>query len=206
MSRRDLPPPPPPAHLRDWLDEAAVRADRARFLSDLGRRSLGVGRLLRLWAVAAVCVLGWCFVGMAWMAFEQHDPFGYVHGLVLAALGAGVLVPAGFWCVRGARRERQVRRLLQAWAESGRDPVADARVRAPGRSLTWLVASVALGAFGLWVAFAAAAPADPVRTTYGETAYLMGIGQILWVTGLLGLAKAAAHQRWAVRALRAPAS
>ncbi|MEU9252834.1 hypothetical protein AB0D66_13420 [Streptomyces sp. NPDC048270] len=206
MPRRDLPPPPPPAHLRDWLDEAAVREDRARFLRDLRRRSLGVGRLLRLWAVAAVFVLGWCFVAMAWMAFEQHDPFGYVHGLVLAVLGAGVLVPAAFWCARGARRDRQVRQLLHAWVESDRDPVADARVRAPGLSLTWLVASFALGAFGLWVAFAAASSADPARTTYGEIAYLMGIGQILWVTGLLGLAKAAAHHRWAVRAFRARAT
>ncbi|MEU9232978.1 hypothetical protein [Streptomyces subrutilus] len=206
MPRRDLPPPPPPAHLRDWLDEAAVRADRARFLRDLGRRSLGMGRLLRLWAVAAVFVLGWCFVGMAWMAFEQHDPFGYLHGLILAVLGAGVLVPAGFWCARGARRDRQVRQLLHAWAESDRDPVADARVRAPGLSLTWCLASFALGAVGLWVAFAAVVPARPGATTYGEIAYTMGIGQILWITGLLGLAKTAAHHRWAARAFRARAS
>ncbi|MGR4883023.1 hypothetical protein ACIPUC_26960 [Streptomyces sp. LARHCF249] len=206
MPRRDLPPPPPPAHLRAWLDEAAVRADRARFLSDLGRRSLGVGRLLLLWAVAAVFVLGWAFVGMAWMAFEQHDPFSYLYGVILAVLGAGVLIPAGFWFARGARRDRQVRQLLQAWAESDRDPVADARVRAPGRSLTWLVTSSVLGAFGLWVALAAAVSARPGDTTYGEIAYTMGIGQILWITGLLGLAKAAAHYRWAVRAFRSPPS
>ncbi|MEU9142652.1 hypothetical protein [Streptomyces sp. NPDC048349] len=205
MPCRDLPPPPPPAHLRGWLDEAVVRADRARFLSDLGRRSLGVGRLLLLWAVAAVFVLGWSFIGMAWMAFEQHDPFGYVYGLILAVLGAGVLIPAGFWVARGARRDRQVRHLLHAWGESDRDPVADARVRAPGRSLTWLVTSLVLGAFGLWVAFAAAVSARPGDTTYGEVAYTMGIGQILWITGLLGLAKAAAHYRWAVRTFRAPA-
>lgn len=206
MPRRDLPPPPPPAHLRAWLDEAAVRADRARFLSDLGRRSLGLGRLLLLWAVAAVFVLGWSFVGMAWMAFEQHDPFSYLYGLIFAVLGAGVLIPAGFWFARGARRDRQVRQLLHAWVESGRDPAADARVRAPWRSLTWLVASLALGACGLWVAFAAAVPARPGDTTCGEIAHTMGIGQILWITGLLGLAKAAAHYRWAVRTFRVPAS
>lgn len=206
MPCRDLPPPPPPAHLRAWLDEAVVRADRARFLSDLGRRTLGMGRLLLLWAVAAVFVLGWSFVGMAWMAFERHDPFSYVYGLILAVLGAGVLIPACLWFARGARRDRQVRQLLHAWVESDRDPVADARVRAPGRSLTWLVASFALGVFGLWVAFAAAVPARPGRTTYGEVAYTMGIGQILWITGLLGLAKAAAHYRWLARAFRAPAA
>ncbi|MFD7263814.1 hypothetical protein [Streptomyces sp. NPDC059874] len=202
MPRPDLPPLPPPAHLRAWLDEAVVRADRARFLSDLSRRSLGMGRLLLLWAVAAVFVLGWSFVGMAWTAFEQRDFFSYVYGLIFAVLGAGVLIPAGFWFARGARRDRQVRQLLHAWAESYRDPVADARLRAPGLSLTWLLASFALGVFGLWVAFAAAASARPDRTTYGEIAYTMGIGQILWITGLLGLAKAAAHYRWAVRAFR----
>ncbi|MEV7524641.1 hypothetical protein [Streptomyces sp. NPDC091371] len=204
MPRRDLPPLPPPAHLRAWLDEAVVRADRARFLTELSRRSLGIGQLLLLWAVAAVFVLGWSFVGMAWVAFEEHDPFSYAYGLILAVLGAGVLIPAGFWFARGARRDRQVRQLLHAWVESDRDPAADARLRAPGLSLTWLLASFALGAFGLWVAFAAAAAERPAGAAYGEVASLMGIGQILWITGLLGLAKAVAHYRWAVRALRSP--
>ncbi|MFE3935092.1 hypothetical protein ACFXPJ_15235, partial [Streptomyces goshikiensis] len=104
MPRRDLPPPPPPAHLRAWMDERAVRADRARFLRELGRRALGVGQLLLLWAVSAVFALGWSFVGMALMAFEQGDAGSKVLGLVFAVLGAGVLVPAGIWFAWGARR------------------------------------------------------------------------------------------------------
>uniref|UniRef100_A0AAU2JUV2 Uncharacterized protein n=1 Tax=Streptomyces sp. NBC_00049 TaxID=2903617 RepID=A0AAU2JUV2_9ACTN len=204
MPRRDLPPPPPPAHLRAWLDETAVRADRARFLRELGRRSLGIGRLLLLWVVSAVFALGWSFVGMGWMAFEEGDSLSFVFGLVFAALGAGVLVPAGFWFAWGARRDRQVRRLLCAWAETDRDPAVDAEVRAPGRSLTWLLASAALGAVGLWVTFGIALSARPGRETYGEVGYGMGLGMILWITALLGMGKAGAHYRWAVRAFRPP--
>ncbi|MEU7554525.1 hypothetical protein AB0B01_19670 [Streptomyces sp. NPDC044571] len=202
MTSRDLPPPPPPAHLRAWMDEDVVRADRARFLADLGRRSLGLGRLLLLWAVAAVFALGWTFVGMALMAIEEHDPLSYLFGLIFAVLGAGVLIPAGFWFAWGAKRDRQVRRLLQAWAEYDPDPTAAAGLRAPGRSLAWLLASFAMGALGLWVTFGAAASARPGETTYGEVTYYMGFGMILWITGLLGLGKAGAHYRWAVRVFR----
>ncbi|WP_329380589.1 hypothetical protein OG625_15225 [Streptomyces sp. NBC_01351] len=202
MPSSDLPPLPPPLHVRARLDDAVVRADRARFLSYLSRCNLGIGRLLLLWAVAAVFVLGWSFVGMAWMAFEERHFFSYVYGLILALLGAGVLIPAAFWFARGAKRDRQVRRLLYAWAESDRDPVADARLREPVLSLIWLLTSFALGAIGLWATFAAAASTRPGGPTYGEVAYTMGIGQILWLTGLLGLAKAVTHYRWAVRAFR----
>ncbi|MCX4691524.1 hypothetical protein [Streptomyces sp. NBC_01408] len=207
MPRRDLPPPPPPAHLRAWLDETAVRADRARFLLDLGQRSLGLGRLLLLWSVSAVFAFGWSFVGMALMAFEEGDLVSCLLGIVFVVLGAGVLVPAGFWFAWGARRDRQVRRLLCAWAEADRDPATDRQVRAPGRSLTWLLASFVLAAAGLWLTFGVAVSARPGEETYGEVAYYMGLGMILWITGLLGVAKAAAHYRWAVRAfLRAESS
>ncbi|MGW7102582.1 hypothetical protein [Streptomyces sp. NPDC054838] len=199
MPRRDLPPPPPPAHLRDWLDESAVRADRARFLRELGRRTLGPGRLLLLWAVAAVFALGWTFIGMALMSFESQEPLSYLFGLLFGALGAGVLVPAGIWFAKGAERDRQMRHLLCAWADCDRDPAADAQVRAPWRSLTWLLASFALGALGLWVTFGTAAGARPGEVTYGEVTYFMGLGLILWITGLLGLGKAGAHYRWALR-------
>ncbi|MFJ1863704.1 hypothetical protein ACIOD1_03650 [Streptomyces sp. NPDC088097] len=200
MPSRDLPPPPPPAHLREWLDETVVRADRARFLSDLSRRGLGPGRLLLLWAVTAVFALGWSFVGMAVMAFESEDPLESLFGTLFGVIGLGVLVPAGFWFAWGARRDREVRRLFHAWFEAGRDPVADARLRVPGRSLMWLVGSLLPAAFGLWTAFASAARAEPGSETYGEVASFIGLGMILWIAGLLGLAKAGAHYRWAVRA------
>ncbi|MET9695709.1 hypothetical protein ABZY31_02140 [Streptomyces sp. NPDC006529] len=202
MPRPDLPPPPPPAHLRAWLDQTAIRADRARFLGELERLSLGTGRLLLLWAVSAVFALGWSFVGMALMAFEEGVLVEALVGAVFLVLGAGVLVPAGFWFVWGVKRDRRVRQLLCAWAESDRDPVNDRRLRMPGRSLVWLMSSFVLCALGLWVTFGSAVGARPGADTYGEVAYLMGLGMILWITGLLGAGKAAAHYRWALRAFR----
>ncbi|MDJ0383428.1 hypothetical protein [Streptomyces sp. G-G2] len=202
MPRRDLPPPPPPTHLRAWLDDAVVRADRARFLTDLGRLSLGAARLLTLWLVSAVFALGWSFVGMALMAFEEGGAAEKFVGAVFLVLGAGVLVPAGFWFVWGAKRDREVRRLLCAWAGFEREPGDAALLRAPGRSLGWLLSSLALSGLGLWVTFGSAGTARPGTDTYGEVAYFMGLGMILWITGLLGAGKAAAHYRWALRALR----
>ncbi|MEU9301510.1 hypothetical protein [Streptomyces sp. NPDC048269] len=204
MPRRDLPPPPPPAHVRAWLDESAVRADRARILRELGRRSLGIGRLLLLWAVSAVFALGWTFVAMGLMAFEEGDVVSYGLGVVFAVLGTGVLLPAGFWFAWGARRDRQVRRLLYAWVESDRDPAADSRVRAPGLSLVWLLASFAMAVAGLFLTFGTAVSVPVVDGKYGEIAYYMGLGMILWITGLLGLCKAGAHYRWAMRVFGGP--
>ncbi|MEU9035958.1 hypothetical protein AB0D45_13820 [Streptomyces sp. NPDC048352] len=193
---RELPPPPPPAHLREWLDEDAVRADRARFLEELSRRSMGLGRLLALWGVAAAFALGWALVGLAVTSFAAGGPPGYLAGAVCAVAGPAVLGGAGLCFARGARREREVRQLLCAWVLAGRDPEADARLRAPARSLVWLAASGALGAAGLWLAFAPAAGAWPGTDTYGEVAFSTGFGMILWITALLGLAKAATHHRW----------
>ncbi|MEU3404794.1 hypothetical protein ABZ766_12710 [Streptomyces sp. NPDC006670] len=203
-SRRDLPPPPPPAHLREWLDERVVRADRARFLADLSRRSLGLGRLALLWVLAAVFAVGWTFVSMAVMTFESGAGSERLFGAVFAAMGLAVLVPAGWCFVRGARQERRVHQLLCAWAVADRGPGADAGLRAPVRSAVWLLASLALGALGLWTAFAAASGARPGTDTVGEVAYFMGLGLILWVTALLGLAKAATHYSWSLRARPAP--
>ncbi|MFJ8214370.1 hypothetical protein [Streptomyces sp. NPDC096033] len=199
-SRRDLPPPPPPAHLREWLDEAVVRADRARFLADLSRRSLGLGRLALLWVLTAVFAVGWTFLSMAVMTFESAAGPERLFGAVFAVMGLAVLVPAGRHFVRGARQERRVHRLLCAWAVADRGPGADAGLRAPVRSLVWLVASLALGALGLWTAFTAAAGAGPDTDSVGWIAYFMGLGLILWITALLGLAKAATHYSWSLRA------
>ncbi|MFC9296223.1 hypothetical protein ACFTWH_13615 [Streptomyces sp. NPDC057011] len=204
MPGRNLPPPPPPAHVRAWMDETALRADRALFLRELARRSLGLGRLLLLWAVSAVFAVGWTFVGLAVMAFEARDGLSLLSVPVYGVLGVGVLIPAGFWFAWGARRDREVRRLLSAWAAADRDPATDSRLRAPARSLTWLLSSFALGALGLSLTFAAAATSGPGPVKYGELTYFMGIGMILWITALLGAAKATAHYRWALRAFPRP--
>lgn len=208
MPRRDLPPPSPPAQLRARPNEDALREQRVGHPVELARQSLGLGRLLLLWTVAAVFALGWSFLGMALMAFEeQGGALEALIGGVFAVLGLGVLVPAGFWCLWGVRRDREVRLRLRAWAGAEAavpDPATEARLRAPGRSLGWLVSSCAMGAMGLWVTFGAAAGFGPGGATYGEIAYAMGVGVILWITGLLGAGKAVTHYRWARRAFSGP--
>ncbi|MFI8102342.1 hypothetical protein [Streptomyces sp. NPDC086023] len=202
MRRRDL-PPPPPAHISPWPDATAARAERGRILGELVRHSLGIWTLLALWTVAGVCALGWSFVGMALMSFERGGGENLL-GLLFLVVGTGVLVPGGFLLAAGARRDRRVRLLLGAWAASGHDPVTDPEHRAAGRSLGWLLASFGVCALGLWVTFGVAVGAGPGGAGPGRVAYCMGLGLILWITGLLGVAKAAVHYRWAVRAFARP--
>ncbi|MFF5446006.1 hypothetical protein [Streptomyces sp. NPDC012888] len=204
MPRSDLPFPPPPAYLRARPDGETPHEDRERALAELARAGIGPGRLLLLWALAAVFALGWSFVGMARLSFDEGDRLGVLIGVAFGVLGLGVLVPAGFWLVWGVRRDREVRRLLDAWARSGprpADPALVARLRAPGRCLLWLLSSLALCAVGVWTASGFAAAAGPGLVTYDRAAYCAGLGTIWWVTGVLGAARAAAHHRWARSAL-----
>ncbi|MFE3940258.1 hypothetical protein ACFXPJ_42590, partial [Streptomyces goshikiensis] len=104
----------------------------------------------------------------------------------------------------GARRSRGVRKLLGAGAVGDGHPAPDGLLRAPWLSLAWLLASLGPAALGLWLTFGVAVSARPGSDTYSEVAYYMGLGMILWITGLLGLGKAGAHYRWALRLGRTP--
>ncbi|MGA4850746.1 hypothetical protein ACOBQB_32575 [Streptomyces sp. G5(2025)] len=83
-------------------------------------------------------------------------------------------------------------------------PASDARLRSPGLSLLWLLSSLAECTLGLRASFASAAYAGPGRETYADGALGRGAGLILWLTELLGAAKALTHYRWALRRLSRP--
>ncbi|MGW2561049.1 hypothetical protein ACWCXB_17730 [Streptomyces sp. NPDC001514] len=202
MSRRNpLPPPPPPEHIRTWPDRDALLADRAVVLGDLVKRLLGVPRLLWFLLVVAVLQLGWGFVGAGLTSLGHGlvDPLTLLVMVFGGAIGVGIMVAGGLAVGSGIRRDRRLRELLTQWASLDRDPAGDVRFRAPGPSLCWFLVSFLTGAFGLWLSFATPATARPGSSTYGEVAYLMGVGVILWVAGLIGATKAVAHYRWAVR-------
>ncbi|CAL9505601.1 hypothetical protein [Streptomyces sp. enrichment culture] len=199
---RTLPPPPPPPHLRAWPDREALLADRDRAMGELGRRTLGGGRLALFLVWLLVLEAGWGLVGVALSVFDGViDPVGFLIGLVLAGLGAGAFIPAAYFQVAGVRRDAAARRLFVRWAALDAAPARDARHRAPGRSLAWLLVSFALCAAGLWICVAVPYAARPGSTTYAEVAYGVGAGLLLWVNGLAGAVKAAAHHRLAVRLL-----
>ncbi|MFJ8694886.1 hypothetical protein [Streptomyces roseolilacinus] len=201
-SPRDLPPPPPPPHLRTWPDREALLADRDRAMGELGGRMLGGGRLgvFLLWLL--LLEVGWGLVGAALVTFDEAlDPLGAAVSVVLAGLGAGALLPAAYFQVAGVRRDLTARRLFVRWAALDRAPDRDARHRAAGPSLTWLLVSFALCAAGLGLCVAVPVSARPGTTTYAEVAYGVGAGFLLWLTGLAGAAKAVAHYRLAVRLL-----
>ncbi|MGW1507705.1 hypothetical protein [Streptomyces sp. NPDC002394] len=198
--RTPLPPPPPPAELRSWPDREALLADRALALGELGRRLLGVGRLTLFLVWFLLLQLGWGLIGVLLIALGAPlpDPMTTMLGIVPAALGIGILVPAVWLTVRSLRRDRTVRDRLVQWAALDRHGPTDARLLAPGLSVAWLLLSFAMCAVGLWMGFAV--PAGVSRDDgYGLVAYGMGVALILWVTGLTGLAKAVGHYRFAVR-------
>ncbi|MET7696114.1 hypothetical protein [Streptomyces sp. NPDC005485] len=201
MPRSSVPPPPPPPHVRTWPDRAALLADRRRALEELLRRSLGVHRVLLLWLLALAAIIGWSLLVLPLQQIEQHDPTGFILGPVFAILGLAALAPSVVAVVLAVRRDRKLRELLDAWLHLDSHPPTDARLRSPGLSLFWFLSSIVVGAIGLWASFAAAG----TRKTYFSDVVLgMGIGLILWMTGLIGVVKAVRHYRWALRVL-APA-
>lgn len=210
MSRRialpQLPPPPPPVELRSWPDREALLADRAVALGDLSRRLLGGGRLALFLTWLALLQLGWGMVGVLLTSLSSalSDPISMLVGLIMACLGIGVFVPAVWLTVRSVRRDRVVRERLVLWAALDRHGPTDARLRAPALSVCWMLLSAVLCGLGLFLGFAVpAGTATRSGDGYGLVAYGMGIALILWINGLIGLNKALAHYRLAVR-LTAP--
>ncbi|MGW1881117.1 hypothetical protein [Streptomyces sp. NPDC001970] len=199
--RRPPPPPPPPEHVRTWPDRDALLADRAAVLGDLVRRLLGAPRLLLFLAVVALLQLAWGFVGAGPTSLGQGppDPMVLLFMVFGGAIGVGIMVAAALALGSGIRRDRRSRELLTEWSSLDRDSTGDVRFRAPGPRLCWFLVSFFIGAFGLWLSFAAPATARPSSSTYGEVAHLMGVGVILWVAALIGATKAVTHYRWAVR-------
>lgn len=186
--------------MRAWPDREALLADRARAMGELIRLSIGVPHLLLLWLTVAGFAVGWGLVGAALKTFEDAiDSLSYVGGALVACMGAACMIPTGFVIVIGIRRDMRVSERLRQWSSLDRDPVGDARLRSPGLSLSWFVPSFLLCALGLWMCFAIPATAQPGRETYADVALVMGLGFIIWLTGLLGVAKAVSHYRWAVR-------
>ncbi|MFD7322263.1 hypothetical protein ACFV9D_14450 [Streptomyces sp. NPDC059875] len=209
MSRRTpLPPPPPPAEIQAWPDREARLVDRALAMDELGRRLLG-GRRLALFLVWFVLLeLGWSFVGVALTSFDhgQIDPITLMLALFSTCFGIAILVPAVWMTVRGILRDRVARERLAQWAALDRHPATDARLRAPTLGLSWALLSFAMCAVGLWISFAVPAGTGPEDGGYGLVAYGMGVGLILWITGLVGLTKAVGHYRFAVRLTGRPVS
>ncbi|MFF8845748.1 hypothetical protein ACF08N_24030 [Streptomyces sp. NPDC015127] len=182
-----------------WPNRTALLADRRIALDALRKRSLGLGRLALLWLVGTLGLVGWISFTLPLQGLGPNgDRMMLIAAPLLVPLGLGALVPAVFVMVRGVRRDREVRDLMDLWLELDRDAGLDARLRAPGFSLTWLLLSFVPCGLGLWVSFGTAAEA---RTIY-DAVLGMGAGVVVWGTGLLGIAKAVAHRKWVLARLR----
>jgi hypothetical protein len=201
MSRATPPSLPFPPHIHAWPDRSTLLADRELALTELHRHSLGVHRVLLLWLLALAAIIGWSLLVLPVQQFEERDPTGFLLGPVFALLGLASLSPSVIAVVLAVRRDHQIRQLLDAWLALDSAPVSDVRLRSPGLSLFWLLSSLAVAATGLWTSFGTAAGAQAGRSTYADVALDMGIGTILWLTGLIGVVKAVRHYRWALRTL-----
>jgi hypothetical protein len=206
MSRRNpLPPPVPPEEIRTWPDRDTLLRDRAVILGELVTMYIGPGRLGKLWMWAGTVAFGWSWVGAALVVLDEAvDAVSVLIAVLCIAVGACLMIPAGVFVALGATRDEQVRRLLEDWGGLDRDPVGDPALRRPGPSLAWALLSYVLCAGGLFVCVVVPATARAGHETYGLVAWLMGLGIIAWVTGLLGLRRAYAHRRWVLRT-QAPA-
>ncbi|MGW6305625.1 hypothetical protein ACWFRQ_32595 [Streptomyces niveus] len=207
MSRRPspLPPPPPPAHIRAWPDEGAMLAERATVLDWLVGRGMGPTRLTQFLLLVVGVEFGWLMAGEGLLGlFEEGvDVITAGLGVVLVALGLGVMTAAGIVLGLLLSQDVAMYRLTRQWAALASDPAGDARLRLPGLSLCWLLISFVAGALGLWLSLETPASARRGEDTYVEVAYVMGAGALLWIAGLIGATKAVTHYRWAVRLVAA---
>jgi hypothetical protein len=183
-------------------------ADRARAMDELAHRWLGAPAAVGFWLYGVLLAVGWGCVGVALQTFEGDLFPEVLIGAFFLVLGIGAIVPAVVLLSLGVKRDRMLRERLCAWGGLGPDPAVDARLRAPARSLGWLLPSFVLGALGLWTSLGCAASARPGTVTYADAAYFIGMGCVMWVVGLLGVLKAVGHYRWALRVprVRPPAS
>lgn len=181
-------------------------------MAELARRGLSVGRLVLLWLLGAVAVVGWAALGLAVRSMEDGG-LGYATGLAALVLGLVLLAGAGVGLALWASRGRDVRRRLVDWAGVGPvfpDPATARLLRVPGRCATWLLPSVALCLLGLRTALppfatvltATEHPVGPEPLVLGELVYVLGLGATVLVTGFLGLLRSVDHQLWAARYLR----
>lgn len=202
--RIPLPPPPPPVELRSWPDREALLADRAKAMTELHRRSIDPKRLVLLWLTAAGFALGWVFFAtLLRVVAEDPDVFSVLFGAISGLLGVGCMIPTGLVVGLGIARDAEIRQRLWQWTALEWDPVRDTRFGSPVLSLVWFIPSFLLCASGLWLSFAVPADAKPGQDTPADVALLMGLGFIMWLTGLIGAAKAVSHYRWAVRLVAA---
>ncbi|NUK08556.1 hypothetical protein HRW18_11160 [Streptomyces lunaelactis] len=205
MSRSNsLPPPPPPVEMRAWPDRESLLADRAKAMAELRRRSIDPIRLVLLWLTAAGFAVGWAFVVTMVETFDQEpDPFSVLFGAIVGALGLGCMIPTGLVVGFGVAHDAEIRQRLWQWTALDWEPARDARFGSPVLSLMWFIPSFLLCASGLWLSFAVPAGAKAGEDTVPEVMMLMGLGFIMWLTGLFGAAKAVSHYRWAVRLVAA---
>ncbi|WP_199550625.1 hypothetical protein [Streptomyces sp. N35] len=192
-----LPPPPPPGHIATWPDRSSLLADRSRALQALTGGGLGLGRLVLLWLTGLLALFGWGMLCMPLLWLGSGDVMGFILGPVCALLGLAALVPAVIIVVRGARTDRRVRELTEAWIELDEERQSVRALRSPGLSLAWLLLSFVPCAGGLWVSFGGTHAANDRY----EAVLALGAGTLLWVTGLLGIAKANGHRQWILRTL-----
>lgn len=181
-------------------------------MAELARRGLSVGRLVLLWLLGAVAVVGWAALGLAVRSMEDGG-LGYATGL--AALVLGLVLLAG--CGRRARAvgEQGPGRTAAPGGLGGRRTglprSRDGPSAAGARTVCHLAAAVgravSAGAAHGTAPFATVLtatehPVGPEPLVLGELVYVLGLGATVLVTGFLGLLRSVDHQLWAARYLR----
>ncbi|UQI43133.1 hypothetical protein M1P56_01410 [Streptomyces sp. HU2014] len=194
-----LPPPPPPAHIRTWPDRPSLLADRARAIGHLVHAQLAPQRLLLLWLLTALTILGWVFAVLGLEAAADGGMVRYAHAAAFLLLAGCAAVPAVLGIASGLREDRRARGRLRRWTALDRDPYGDQAYRAAGLTWFWLLMSLlpSAGAVVVGCAYVAEVLSWPPGEIDGSTyAYAVGCTGPLAVAGAQGVAKALAHRRW----------
>ena len=194
-----LPPPPPPPHPRTWPHRPALLADRARAIHHLLHSALAPRRLLLLWLLTMLCMLGWVFAVMGLEALADSRMTGFAYTPACVALALCSFVPAALGLRSGLKKDRVIRVRLRQWAALDRDPSGDAAFRAAGLTRFWLLMSIlpAVAAVVIAGAYVTEVLTGPLGEINGSTlAYAVGLTAPPAFAGAQGLAKALGQRAW----------
>ncbi|WFB07909.1 hypothetical protein LRS74_13250 [Streptomyces sp. LX-29] len=171
--------------------------DRTAALRGLARRYLALRRVLWLWLLTGLVLVGWTLAIPGFRFVTAGELFDRVAGGLFLVLALLFVVPSVLAVAFGVHQDIELREELHDRAAVGHAPRTVPLWHAPGRALLWLLPSLVLGCAGVVLGGSTAlsdadGPGHPA---------VLGMAGTLAAAGALGMFKAVDYYRLVRREL-----
>ncbi|TVL93680.1 hypothetical protein [Streptomyces sp. SAJ15] len=175
----------------------AVGDARTAALRGLARRYLALRRVLWLWLLTGLVLLGWTLAIPGFRFVTADELFDRVAGGLFLFLALVIVVPSALAVAFGVHQDIELREELHDRAAVEHTPRTVPLWHAPGRALLWLLPSLVLGCAGVVLGGSTAlsdadGPGHPA---------VLGMAGTLAAAGALGMFKAVDYYRLVRREL-----